>query len=250
MLIMMLWAWVLAGCTSLATPQLQPTATISAAFTPTVTVEWFPPTETPTPFPPSTAAATESSYQDRGEIIFTEKFRTLDDWLIPRISRGEINLDRNRMNIIIREPNTYLSAVMESPRFDNFFAEITVNPNLCRGKDEYGVLFRAAGNSSYYRYSLSCDGELRMDRIQGGEVAALQPWTPSAAVPEAAPSESRLGILAESEKLSFYINDVFQFSVKDAGMREGTMGVFARSVGGQAVTVSFSNLIIREVPSP
>lgn len=250
LLIMVLLTGVLIGCTPPEIPAPESTATLSPTFTPTITVEWFPPTETPTPFPTVTAAAAESSVPEKGEVIYSEEFKTLGDWLIPQTSRGEINLDRSRMNVVIREPNTYLAAVMGTPKFDDFFAEITVSPNLCQGKDEYGVLFRAAGNSSYYRYSLSCDGELRLDRVQGGEVAALQPWTSSASVPPAAPSESRLGILAESESLSFFINDVFQFSVVDSGIREGSMGIFARSVDGQAVTVSFSSLIVREVLSP
>jgi len=69
----------------------------------------------------------------------------------------------------------------------------------------------------------------------------------SGAVPPGAPSSSRLGVWAEGKEMRFYINNEFQFSVSDPSLVSGTIGVFIRSAGENAVTVSFSDLVVREI---
>lgn len=245
LLLILQLAW--AGCAQPAAPELVPSPSPSITPSPTSTVEWFPATETPVPQPTAVITPTVPLLEGVGQILFRDDFSSLEDWLIPNTSRGEINLDRGQMNIIIREPKTYLTALRENPEFDSFYAEVEVSTSLCQGKDEYGVIFRAAGPGSYYRYALSCDGAVRLEKLVGGTAVALQPWTPSASVPPAAPSQSTLGILAEGDQLTLFIDQAKQFSVTDPELARGTMGVFARSTGETAVTVSFSKLVVREL---
>ena len=47
--------------------------------------------------------------------------------------------------------------------------------------------------------------------------------------------------------MRFFINDEYQFSVRDPLLASGRLGVFARSAGDTAVTVNFSNLVVREI---
>ena len=243
---------LMAGCFSQIAPSPAPSP--SAAVTPhtptpTSTVDWFPPTDTPTPYATSQATPTTALLKDVGRVVFEEDFLSLQAWTLPQTQRGEINLDRGELNIIIKEPDSYLAAVRKQPELENFFLEITASPSLCQGKDEYGVLFRAAGQNTYYRFGLSCDGEARLDRILPGQVFSVQPWLSTASVPRGAPSESRLGILAVGDEISLFVDRTLQFRVTDGEIRRGTLGVFARSVGETAVTVGFSDLIVREVRS-
>jgi hypothetical protein len=244
------FALVWAGCAQPATPETPPSFTPSLTPYPTSTVEWFPATHTPTPPPSVVATPTVQLLEGVGSVAFREDFESLDEWMVPNTSRGEINLDRGQMNIIILEPQTYLTAIRESPEFDSFYAEVEVSTSLCQGKDEYGVIFRAAGPANYYRYALSCDGEVRLEKLVGGSAVALQPWTPSASVPPAAPSQTTLGILAEGDQLTLFIDQARQFSIADSELVRGTMGVYARSVSETAVTVSFSRFVVRELVSP
>ena len=222
----------------------------TSTLTPSPTVEWFPPTETPAPQPTPGTTSTPSLLDGVNGVVYSEIFRSLQGWMVPTTNRGEVNVDRSQINIVIREPGTYLAAVRENPEFDTYYVEITASPSLCQGKDEYGLLFQASGQNQYYRYGLSCDGELRLDRVSAGTVSAVQPWTPSSAVPRAAPSQSRLGVLVERERMSFFIDDALQFSVEERQFTSGTLGVFAHSRGETAVTVSFSGLIVRELEIP
>jgi hypothetical protein len=45
----------------------------------------------------------------------------------------------------------------------------------------------------------------------------------------------------------FYINEQYQFSVTDPALQVGNIGIFARSLGENAVTVNFSDLVVRQV---
>lgn len=211
------------------------------------TVEWFPPTETPTPASFQGLTPTPEFMRGVGEIIFRDDFSSQDAWSLGSSSGGRVSINNHEINLVINTPGVFLYSVLEDALFTNFYVEVTAKPTLCVGKDEYGLMFRAARNITYYRYSLSCDGEVRLDRILSGTAFSPQDWIPSASVPSAAPSESRLGVWAKNDELHFFVNGDYQFTVIDDQIAFGSFGVFARSVGKKAVTISFQDLVVREV---
>jgi len=231
--------------TTAATPSPSPLNTAIPTGTPTPTVEWFPPTPTPTRLPTLTVTPPREDNLEEGEILFQDAFDTKQGWFIPTTGRGSVNISGGELNIIINEPPAFLFSVAEDKVFSGFYAEITASPSLCTGKDEYGMMIRADRNQRYYRYSLSCDGYVRLDRILGQQVLALQPWIRSASVPTAAPSEVRLGVWIVGGEFRLYIDDVYQFTVQDDEIGSGSIGVFARGVEETAVTISFSDLVVR-----
>jgi hypothetical protein len=118
---------------------------------------------------------------------------------------------------------------------------------LCSGNDEYGFLFRVFGREQYYRLSLTCDGEIRMDKLAGGLLTNLQPLMRSGSIPVGAPSISNLGIFVLGSEIRVFINGDPQFTVIDRDLKAGSFGVYARSMSDTAMTVSFSDLIVREL---
>ena len=136
---------------------------------------------------------------------------------------------------------------MERPDLQDFYAEISANPILCSARDEYGFLFRVTGWNSFYRFSLTCDGQVRLERISGETSSVLYPWTRSASVPVGAPIINKLAVLALDGEIHLFINGAPQFTVTDRQLLVGSFGVYARSVGETAVTVSYTDLIVREV---
>lgn len=231
--------------TALPPPTDTPVPTATAV--PTATRVWFPPTNTPTPFPTPEIKPTEDYKTNLGEVIFRDDFSSGEDWQLGKTGAGSAALGKNELTIAIHEPHAYISSVRDQPLLSNFYAEISANPTLCRGEDEYGVLFRVASSSDFYRFSLSCDGQVRVDRVVGGTAASPQPWTFSGIVPPGAPSISKIGVWANGEEIRFFVNEVYQFSVNDPMLPSGSLGVFARSAGELAVTVNFSELMVREL---
>lgn len=182
-----------------------------------------------------------------GAVLLQDDFSDSSAWDLRSQGQGRIRLGKNELTIAIQEDKVYLFSLRKEPILRNFYAEITANPNLCKDQDEYGMLVRVASEANYYRFSISCNGQVRLDRILGGEASSPQPWVDSGAVPIGAPSISRLGVWAYGTEMRFFANDQFLFTVRDPAIPEGCLGVFARSRGGHALTVNFSELIVYEL---
>lgn len=246
---LILLALLLSAC--LASETLEPTAVPSeihtATASPSPTVIWFPPTDTPEVIPTLETTPTPGVMAELGEVIFRDPFTSSERWTLPTSDRGKINIDGGELNIIINQPASFLQATLEKPDVGDFYAEITANPVLCSPQDEYGFLFRVYGQSQFYRFLLSCSGEIRLDRFFGDGSVVLYPWARSASVPVGAPSVSKLAVLAVDDQIYFYINGDPQFSVSDQPIGVGSFGVYARSLGENALTITFSDLLIREV---
>jgi hypothetical protein len=232
--------------TSEPTPLL-PTETPGQIVTITPTIIWFPPTSTPTPFPTPIITPTADMKPRIGEIIFEDDFTSQTGWTTNRTDAGSVAFGKDELTIAIGETNAYLFSIHEKPSFSDFYLEITAGPIMCRDLDEYGLLFRVSPSIDYYRFSLSCDGQTRLDRVVAGQASSPQPWLLSGAVPPGAPSSSRLGISAIGAEMNFFVNGRYQFSISDPLLSTGGVGVFARSTNNQAVTVNFSNMIVYEV---
>jgi hypothetical protein len=127
----------------------------------------------------------------------------------------------------------------------DFYAEITARPSLCRGEDNYGLVVRGVG-SSFYRFVLACNGQIRAERISGGTRQPLQEPVPSGDAP-GAPGEVRIGIWAVGSEMRLFLNGRYQFSVTEGTFPSGALGVFVRSTGETPVTVTFSELAVYEV---
>ncbi|MBN1667147.1 MAG: hypothetical protein JW862_08655, partial [Anaerolineales bacterium] len=191
--------------------------------------------------------ATQPAGIQLGAVLFKDTFDNTSLWSRELSQRGTISLAGKELSIVLVEPRAYLASVRSEPDLSNYYAEITASPSLCRGQDEYGLLFHYQSQVDFYRFSLSCNGQLRLDRLVGGTAASPQPWLPSAMVPSAAPSQTKLGVWVQGETMRFYLNGELQFEAQDAYLRHGRFGVFARSAGETAVTISFSDLQVYQI---
>ena len=236
------------ACATATTVVIPPTDTpVPPATTEAPTVVWFPPTATPTPFPTPVITPTADMRPKLGKVLMEDDFTDSKAWSLSQSEAGSVALGRNELTIAIGEDNATLSSIREAPIYTDFYLEITAATSLCRNLDEYGILFRVSPAIDYYRFSLSCNGQVRLDRINDGQASSPQPWLLSGAVPPGAPGTARIGISAIGPELSFFVNGRYQFSVHDPLLISGGIGVFARSTEKMAVTVNFSDLVVYEV---
>jgi hypothetical protein len=216
--------------------------------TPTPTPVWFPPTATFTPYPsPTTLPPTPEQRPGIGSLILQDDFSDEQVWALADKDGASARMGKNELTIVITKKRVAHFSLRTTPQLHNFYAEITANPGICRGLDEYGLLIRAESPSDYYRFSLSCDSQVRLDRILGGQASSPQPWLLSGDVPPGGPSMSRLGVWAVGDEMRFFVNGNFQFAVNDGQIASGVLGVFARSASDEAFTVNFLNLEVWEV---
>jgi hypothetical protein len=219
----------------------------TATAQPTSTIVWFPPTPTFTPYPTQVVTPTAEMRTGLGQVLLTDTFNSTVGWVLPSTDEGTIAIDGGELSIAIPEARAYLYAVRLKPQPTDFYAEITASPTLCEGVDEYGMLVRYSSSFDYDRISLTCDGQVRLDRVSSGTASPLQAWMISGAFPPGAPGETRLGVWSLGDELRVFINDIYQFSVHDPILKPGSFGVYARSTGANSLTVRFSDLVIRQV---
>jgi hypothetical protein len=108
-----------------------------------------------------------------GKILLEDNFTDPNAWTLSQSDLGSVALGVNELTIAIGEANAYLYSVREAPIFTDFYLEITAEPSLCRDLDEYGVLIRVSPKVDYYRFSLSCNGQVRLDRGAGFIAATM-----------------------------------------------------------------------------
>jgi hypothetical protein len=240
-----LFAFALAACVAVPTPL--PTETPTAMPEPSPTIVWFPPTKTPTSMPTFVPSPSPDRKPGLGGVLLEDDFSDDTAWSLAAANGSSVTIGDNRLTLVLSTPRSFLLTTRQAPVFYDFYAEITARTSLCTGEDEYGLMIRAQPGSSYYRFALSCDGRARVDRISGGAASNMIPWTTFGVVPGRAPGTARLGVWAAGETLNFFVDDFYLFSVRDTVLYSGTLGVFARTAGETPVTVSFSELVVREV---
>jgi hypothetical protein len=233
----------------LPTPAASPldTATPAQTLSPTPTIVWFPATNTPTPVPTVEIIPTEEKRPGQGAVFLSDDFSANDLWPVGENPAGSVAYSQNQLTLAIAQPKGTLSSLRSSPELDNFYLEMTINISLCKGADAYGLLLRAESPQNGYRFLIGCDGRLRLERLKGGQVLPLQDWTPSGQVPPGSPLVLHVGVWAFNSEMRFFINDIYQFNITDPVWSSGKIGIYARSAGDTAVTVSFSQLEVRDL---
>jgi hypothetical protein len=239
---------VIAGC-GMAPPTPLPTSTPTAtppSPTPSPSPVWFPPTATPTPLPAPTLDMTPTVDLGpaHGAMLFEDQFTEAAAWSLGRTGSGSALLGVSELSIAVASPFGYVYSLRQGELLGDFYLEVSASVNICRGKDEYGLLLRASEDFDYYRFGLSCDGRARVDRIYQHQASSPQPPAAFAAIPAGAPSSTRLGVWANGKEMRFYANDVLLFAVRDTLLYRGRIGVFARAASEEAMSVNYRRLVV------
>jgi len=238
-----------AGCLP-ATPSptpFVPSATATETPTPTESIVWFPPTATSTPFATRTIEPTPDMRPGLGENILEEDFTTQDQWQTTRSETGSVAYGKGELTIAIAAPKGTLLSLRKTPQLTDFYLEIDVQPSLCRGDDSFGLLLRASSGGDFYRLLINCNGEVRMERYMNYRMTMLHDWTPSGQIQPGGLLKTRLGVWALGQELRVFVNDAYQFTVRDPVWKSGAVGVFARSSGATPLTVNFSNMVVQQI---
>jgi hypothetical protein len=238
----------LTACSGLSpAPALTPTP-VPPTETPTTTIVWFPPTNTPIPFPIQTILPTPEQRPGLGDLLFTDSFDQPDLWSTSVGSRASATVTRNRLTLSIPgQGPVSITSLRSQPTLGDFYAEATVKLSLCSGKDQFGMIFRAAPGENYYRFTVSCDGQARIERSLSGSNLPLLNWLPSGDAPIAAPAQVKLGVWMAGSEMHFFLNDNFQFAAHDPALHTGTLGFFVYANGVTPITASFSDLSVYSV---
>ncbi len=179
-----------------------------------------------------------------GRVVLSDDFSDDNVWDTATSNNGSAAINHNHLTLVV-QPGYYLASMRRESPFSDFYAEVTAQPSLCRGDDNYGVIVRGIG-SSFYRFVLTCNRQVRAERVNGGTKLPLQGPVDSGDAP-GAPGEVEIGIWAVGSEMRLFLNGRYQFSIIDPSFPSGAIGVYARSTGDTPVTVTFSDLKVYDV---
>jgi hypothetical protein len=209
------------------------------------TIAWFPPSATPTAQIFIARAATPEMRPGLGDVFLTDDISDSSLWDTAASDQASAEIDNHRLTLAVQS-GVYMISLRHELVANDYYAEITATPGLCRAKDTYGFLIRANA-VAYYRFDLYCNGMVSAERVSVGTHQILQAPLASGDVPPGAPGKVRIGVWAVGNEMRLFLNGHYQFSVADSNYASGTVGVFVNSAGNNAAIVSFSDLSLRAV---
>lgn len=241
---------ILASCASLAPlPNSTPTP-VPPTETPTSTpvIHWFPPTKTPRQLSAQTLKPTPEYHPGIGSLIFSDSFNQVNLWNTTASPEANALVSEGRLLLSFsgQGPFSVLS-LRSQPSLNDFYAEATADVSLCNPNDEYGLIFRAQPGLNFYRFAVNCSGQVRLERSHNGQIYPIQDWLTSGDASLGAPAELTLGVWVVGNEIRTFLNDSFQFSVRDPLFSSGTVGFFVYGSGKTSVTASFSDLLVYSV---
>jgi hypothetical protein len=226
-------------------------ASVTPAPSPTSTPE---PTATASPTP--NATATPDPNLGVGATIYEDKFdgarwgwNFSDDVVTFALADGQLNAVMKRSDSGWRIDNgpDFVTAGDQQTR-------LTARTNLCYDNDEYGLMFRTitktdSNNTRFdgYLFKLNCAGQARVEVFKDSQISVLMDWTASPAIQKGAPAENTLMVWAAKDQFHVYVNDKHVGSLTDPSFAEGVFGVYLRDRTNGGLSVSFSNLVVKEV---
>jgi hypothetical protein len=238
----------LTACGGIFTPvPYTPTASLLPP-TDTPTIVWFPPTDTPTAFPSPNLLPTQQELPGLGGLVFTDSFDQPKLWNTAVSATASAVVGRNRLVLSISGPGPVtISSLRSEPALGDFYAEVTAELSLCQRSDAYGLIFRAAPGDNYYRLTVNCSRQVRLERARSGLLEPLGDWLLTGDAPPGAPAQVKLGVWVVGTEMRFFLNDTLQFEARDPILHTGTLGFFAYASGTSPVTVAFSDLSVYAV---
>jgi hypothetical protein len=245
--LIMLIVFGMPGCSGSADVPVQKTPTITNSPFPSATIVWFPATSTATQYPTIPAAPTENFHPAVGTIIVEDDFSNVANWSLTSPAGGRITYGKNELTLASQDPKTYIASLNSVVNFQDGWIETSANVSLCKAEDSYGFLVRANSPMDAYRFLINCQGQVKLERLKSGRATTLVDWMQSGQVLPGSPQKVRLQVWIVKNELRFFINEVFQFSARDATLSLGKVGVFARQAAETPLTVSFSSFVVRSI---
>jgi hypothetical protein len=239
---------LLTACSGITPPPDLTPSLIPLTETPTPTIVWFPPTNTPTTFSTQTLPSASDQRPGLGDLLFAEIFDQPELWNTSAAASGSATVTRNQLILSISGQGPLTVASLRSqPTLGDFYAEAVVTLSLCGSTDQFGLIFRAAPGEINYRFVVTCSGQTRVERSQPGSHLPLNAWLSSGDAPIAAPAVIKLGVWAAGSEMRFFLNDHLQFTVADRMLLTGTLGFFVYASGAAPITALFSELSVYSV---
>lgn len=234
----------LAPPTKAAAPTSAPAATVAPPTKAAAPTSAPAATNTRAPTPGPTTASLPSG------VLFTDDFSSQQasedkGWVFDTGDSVDTTWAANQFVVSIKKKN-WLGLNWPDGSYDDFGVEAEAQ---AVGNDytEYGIILRVGGDKdtrTYYIFGVTTDGKYYMQKKVSGQWADTDPAPATASQYIKPKAKNTLGVLAEGNKLSLYINRFLVKTVTDDASSSGYVGVFAGTGQNDTAKAVFSKLTI------
>lgn len=124
----------------------------------------------------------------------------------------------------------------------NFYLEASIKTGTCSSNDLYGLIFRAPDTSTGYFLSLTCDGRVGLRAFDGSEFTNVSEFIQSPSILAGSNQSNKLGVLANGDTLSLFVNNQKVTEVTDSTFSSGTFGVFISAINTPGFQIALEDI--------
>lgn len=262
-----LGALVLAACSTptpvptTAPTQPPPTETPAATATEAVIVPTAtaPPENTATPSATPTIPPTPDPNEGVGDVIYRDNLDGTGNWFWTfedEAASFGVSREQKQLNTVAKQSNTWRFTIgPDTTKVGDQQIRVSAHTNTCADADEYALLFRGNSNAdftefNFYAFKLRCNGQARLERLQGPNTSVIVDWTASPAINSGANADNTLIVWAHQDQMRFYVNDQYLFSAQDAALTQGFYGFYLQDRTNGTMSVSWKSLEVRSITLP
>lgn len=162
----------------------------------------------------------------------------------------EFNLDpeNNVLNLHSKGRPWWNSWFSTRPFFQDGYVEVEFRLTECQGDDRVGLVLRLVDNDFYFM-GLECNGTWGFDRYTSEHrIVNIRAYEASTAL-GSIDQWNRIGVLAQGQNFSFYINGIKVGEASDASLeQEGRFGFISRASSTNAFLSQADNLGYWQLP--
>ena len=174
--------------------------------------------------------------QDLGDPDWQDNFDAdLKRWYLPADNNIQFEIKDGQLVMTAFKPDGDQWRLAELPALSDFYIEMeAITGDACAKKDSYGFLLRSPKSSGSvvdtgYVFGFSCDGNYRYYRMDSGNYVSLQNWKPTPFLKQGPNQTNKIGVRAEGDAFTIYVNGNEVDSFNDSTYPEGLFGLMIRS---------------------
>lgn len=218
-------------------------ATPQPSFTPA-------PSLTPQPSPSSTANPGDPA-TSLGAPTWQDSLDTGKNFYLYENDNTKIEAGDGKLELTGLTANGWLGwSLTYSQPSTNFYLEGTFQTRDCSANDIYGLVFRASKDNAGYFYGVTCDGRFNLwtrdfNKYTNAEILSLRQ---SRSIVSGSNQTNKLGILAQGDKISLYVNGTLVTETNDATYKDGYFGVFVAANSTPKFRVDLDRIALWKLP--
>ncbi len=176
---------------------------------------------------------------------WSDDFSSVSTWQAESDAAAQVSVEAGVLRVFVAVPNQLAWATAGRDLRD---FHLTVETTQIAGPDdnEYGVLVRLQDPANFYRFSISGDGYVLVDKFVAGQMELMgATWMPAEAIRQGEASNV-LEVICRGAEMTFIVNGSEVARVRDTTFTHGDIGLYAGTFYEGGVEVQFDNLRVTE----